>query len=108
MLLHHLRNWIPAAAVAISFHCQSASANPVAAPVPDNAKIITGTPQTPGRVAALKKWNEAKFGLFLHWGVYAVYGGTYKGRNMWDFLKKSAQILRRKNHAAARKFAAGA
>lgn len=24
-------------------------------------------------------WREAKFGLFIHWGVYAVPAGTYKG-----------------------------
>ena len=24
-------------------------------------------------------WNEAKFGLFVHWGPYSLYGGVYKG-----------------------------
>jgi alpha-L-fucosidase len=24
-------------------------------------------------------WHEARFGLFIHWGVYALYGGNYKG-----------------------------
>ena len=24
-------------------------------------------------------WNEAKFGLFIHWGPYCLYGGEYKG-----------------------------
>ncbi len=24
-------------------------------------------------------WNEAKFGMFIHWGPYALYGGVYKG-----------------------------
>ena len=94
MRLHHLRNWIPAAAAALSMHCQSASANPVAAPVPDNAKTITGTPQTPGRIAALKKWNETRFGLFLHWGVYSVYGGTHKGQVLWsaEWIQENARI----------------
>jgi alpha-L-fucosidase len=24
-------------------------------------------------------WNEARFGMFIHWGVYAVYGNIYDG-----------------------------
>ena len=24
-------------------------------------------------------WNEAKFGLFVHWGPYCLYGGVYDG-----------------------------
>ena len=24
-------------------------------------------------------WNEAKFGLFVHWGPYCLYGGVYNG-----------------------------
>lgn len=25
-------------------------------------------------------WREARFGCFVHWGVYALAGGVYKGR----------------------------
>jgi alpha-L-fucosidase len=24
-------------------------------------------------------WKDAKFGMFIHWGVYAVPAGTYEG-----------------------------
>lgn len=70
------------------------AAEPVAAPVPDHERTGTATPQEPGRIAALKKWNEAKFGLFLHWGVYSVYGGTYKGRDLWsaEWIQENAHI----------------
>jgi alpha-L-fucosidase len=27
-------------------------------------------------------WNDAKFGLFIHWGVYAVPAGTYNGNQI--------------------------
>lgn len=27
----------------------------------------------------MKWWREARFGLFIHWGVYSVLGGVYKG-----------------------------
>lgn len=26
-------------------------------------------------------WNEAKFGMFVHWGPYCLYGGVYNGFN---------------------------
>lgn len=27
----------------------------------------------------MKWWNDAKFGLFVHWGPYSLYGGVYHG-----------------------------
>ena len=32
------------------------------------------------RDARMKWWREAKFGMFIHWGLYSVPAGTYKGR----------------------------
>ena len=25
-------------------------------------------------------WEEARFGMFIHWGVYAIPAGTWKGK----------------------------
>jgi alpha-L-fucosidase len=30
----------------------------------------------------MKWWREAKFGMFIHWGVYAVPAGTYEGNQI--------------------------
>ena len=27
-------------------------------------------------------WREARFGMFIHWGVYAVPAGIYKGQKI--------------------------
>ena len=27
-------------------------------------------------------WKEARFGMFIHWGVYSVHGGTYQGKQV--------------------------
>ncbi|HEY4151238.1 MAG TPA: alpha-L-fucosidase [Chitinophagaceae bacterium] len=35
--------------------------------------------QTPAQDAKMKWWREARFGMFIHWGDYAVLAGTYKG-----------------------------
>src|SRR3954470_1554670 len=32
------------------------------------------------RDARMKWWREARFGMFIHWGVYSVPAGTYKGQ----------------------------
>jgi alpha-L-fucosidase len=34
------------------------------------------------RDARMKWWREARFGMFIHWGVYAVPAGIYKGQRI--------------------------
>src|SRR5712675_3471686 len=34
------------------------------------------------RDARMKWWREARFGMFIHWGVYSVPAGTYKGQKI--------------------------
>jgi alpha-L-fucosidase len=39
--------------------------------------------ETPAqRDARMAWWREARFGMFIHWGVYAVPAGTYKGKRI--------------------------
>src|SRR5580765_4547985 len=38
------------------------------------------TQPDPQRDARMKWWREARFGMFIHWGVYSVPAGTYKGQ----------------------------
>ena len=35
--------------------------------------------QKPSGDERLAWWHEAKFGMFIHWGVYSLYGGIYNG-----------------------------
>ena len=44
--------------------------------------LISGTTKAqkkPTDAERLAWWHEAKFGMFIHWGVYSMYGGVYKG-----------------------------
>jgi alpha-L-fucosidase len=34
------------------------------------------------RDVRMKWWREARFGMFIHWGVYSVPAGTYKGKQV--------------------------
>lgn len=35
--------------------------------------------ERPPKEERLDWWHDAKFGMFIHWGVYSMYGGVYKG-----------------------------
>ncbi len=38
------------------------------------------TNETPEHAARIAWWREAKFGMFIHWGLYAVPAGEWKGK----------------------------
>ena len=38
--------------------------------------------QDTSRDSRMKWWREARFGMFIHWGVYSVPAGTYKGQKI--------------------------
>ena len=43
----------------------------------------TGPAEAPAeRESRMKWWREARFGLFIHWGLYAVPAGSYQGREV--------------------------
>jgi len=38
-------------------------------------------------------WREARFGMFIHWGLYAVPAGTWNGKTDYgEWIRTSAQI----------------
>ena len=43
--------------------------------------LITKSQQRPPAEERLAWWHDAKFGMFIHWGVYSMYGGVYKGHH---------------------------
>ena len=60
----------------------------------DEASPAVAAAETPAqRDARMAWWREAKFGLFLHWGVYAVPAGAHKGTNTYgEWIMHSAKI----------------
>lgn len=45
------------------------------------------------RAARMQWWSEARFGLFIHWGVYSAAGGEWKGTtNHAEWLQLTAKI----------------
>jgi len=59
------------------------------------------------RDARMEWWREAKFGMFIHWGVYAVPAGTYKGKQIGgigEWIMRRAPIPVSDYKAFARQF----
>lgn len=72
-----------------------ARAEPGAAPVTESPVVETNEQ----RDQRLAWWREARFGMFIHWGLYAVPAGTWKGQEMpeigeWVMSKYRIPILK--------------
>lgn len=55
----------------------------------------------------IKWWREAKFGMFIHWGVYSVAGGEWKGKTVNGYsehLMRKEKISRAEYLDLAHKF----
>lgn len=56
----------------------------------------------------LKKFNEDKLGMFIHWGLYSVPSGSWEGKDVWglgEWIMYHASIPRDKYAALAEKLA---
>jgi alpha-L-fucosidase len=67
------------------------------------AAVVQETPAQ--RDARMRWWREAKFGLFIHWGVYAVPAGKYGGHDGYgEWIMYSAKIPVAEYRQFARRF----
>ncbi|MFL6446627.1 MAG: alpha-L-fucosidase [Bryobacteraceae bacterium] len=46
--------------------------------------LISGAPQsaTPSQTERIAWWRDARFGMFIHWGLYAIPAGEWKGQQV--------------------------
>ena len=88
-------------------------AAPTTSPAPAEGVTVDASPtpspaaaETPAqRDARMAWWREAKFGLFLHWGVYSVPAGKYGNRTDYgEWIMNSARIPVAEYQAYARQF----
>jgi alpha-L-fucosidase len=75
---------------------------------PIAGKLLAGRGQA-RRVNAesLKWWREARFGMFIHWGLYAVPAGRWKGREVpgiGEWIMHRERIPVREYEGLARRF----
>jgi alpha-L-fucosidase len=63
-----------------------------AAPAPQSEKPL---PSDPAREKRLEWFREAKYGLFIHWGLYAIPAGEWKGKRslgLGEWIMNRSQI----------------
>lgn len=48
--------------------------------LPVLSRAEPGPPGELTREERVRWWREARFGMFIHWGLYAIPGGTWKGK----------------------------
>ncbi|HEX2781824.1 MAG TPA: alpha-L-fucosidase [Gemmatimonadaceae bacterium] len=66
-----------------------------------------GPPPRDDRAERMAWWREARFGMFIHWGVYAVPAGTYHGERVagiGEWIMSRAQIPIPEYETFARRF----
>lgn len=71
-----------AACLMAAFSLQSAIAEPPRAP-----EISELTAAAANRDARLAWWRDARFGMFVHWGVYSHLGGVWKGKSFGGYAE---------------------
>jgi alpha-L-fucosidase len=74
------KRWIAIAAAAVSLLIAllilaSCDRTAKVTPLEENAKPMT-------KDERMAWWRDARFGMFIHWGLYAVPAGTYKGERV--------------------------
>jgi alpha-L-fucosidase len=69
---------------------------------------LAASPETPAeRDARMAWWREARFGMFIHWGLYAVPAGEYKGqrsKEIGEWIMSWANIPRAEYEPFATRF----
>ena len=59
------------------------------------------------RNTRMRWWREARFGMFIHWGIYSILGGVYKGKEIegvGEWIMHNAHIPVKEYKSYARKF----
>jgi alpha-L-fucosidase len=56
--------------------------------------LLKAQPETAaGYDARMEWWSDARFGMFIHWGLYAVPAGEWKGKTEYgEWIRTSAEI----------------
>jgi len=67
-----------------------------------NVEVTTGSNQNNPK---MKWWKDAKFGMFIHWGIYSVPAGKWGERtDHGEWIMNTAKISRADYSALAKKF----
>jgi alpha-L-fucosidase len=75
----------PAASLLLGWLIASSAPNVTGLHAEGNTGAAVATAETPAeRDQRMRWWREARFGMFIHWGLYAVPAGEYQGKREKD------------------------
>jgi alpha-L-fucosidase len=92
----NLTHRIVAAALLLSAHltyAQTPAASP--APAPHPIPSVQDTETAAQKDARMAWWREARFGMFIHWGLYSLPAGTWDGKqipSLGEWIMNNASI----------------
>ena len=78
-----------------------------AAPVPHPVPSIQDTETPAQKDARMAWWRQARFGMFIHWGLYSVPAGTWDGKqiqSLGEWIMNNASIPVADYKALAKQF----
>jgi alpha-L-fucosidase len=83
------------AAIIIAAPLTYAQNPPAAAPAPHPTPSIQDTETPAAKDARMEWWRQARFGMFIHWGLYSVPAGTWDGKqipSLGEWIMNNASI----------------
>jgi alpha-L-fucosidase len=63
-------------------------------PSQDSPEMAWWRQSMEGHDARIEWWREARFGMFVHWGVYSGLGGTWQGHQVKGYAEHIQRILK--------------
>src|ERR1700727_2446027 len=82
-------------AVAVLSYAQLAGSKPDSWPAHHAVPSVQDTETPAQRDARMQWWREARFGMFIHWGLYSIPAGTWNGQripNVGEWIMNTASI----------------
>jgi alpha-L-fucosidase len=86
------RNHILSHAAALAIAATLSNSTHAAERAPSRESLV---PTPAERDARLGWWRDARFGMFVHWGVYSGLSGTWNGKEYWGYgehIQRMAEI----------------
>jgi len=81
--------------IAIATLCMAVTLSCIREAAKSPGPDLAGGKKTISKDERMKWWREARFGMFIHWGIYSVPAGTYKGQQIpgiGEWIMNSAHI----------------
>ncbi|MCG8557135.1 MAG: alpha-L-fucosidase, partial [Proteobacteria bacterium] len=81
------------------------SSVPEASETPAVAEAGVEAPEVGPDAASLAWWRKARFGMFIHWGLYSILAGEWGGKTDYgEWIRESARIPRERYHRLLKRF----